>query len=151
MKKKRVHRDIPDLGPLEHRLLRILWQGSPATAKEVLERYNAESSRPLAYTTVMTLLTRMVEKGALSVDRQRQPFVFAPLISHEQVLTRRVCDFVEQFFDGQAAELAVRLVEQEPLSDEALRRLEQLIHEYRQGRLPSKPPDRTHASGEERS
>lgn len=127
-----THHEIPDLGPLEHQLLRILWKGGSLTAKDVLDQYNASSPRPLAYTTVMTLLTRMVEKGALSVDRGRQPFVFTPRITREQLLSQRVCDFVDQFFDGQAAELAVRLVEQQPLSDETLRRLAALIDQYRQ-------------------
>ena len=122
---------VPELGPLEFSLLRILWKKSPATAGEVLEEYNARSSRPLAYTTVMTLLTRLVEKGVLRADRERQPFEFSPRVGREAVLKQRVREFVDVFFDGRAADLAVRLVEEGPLSPEATRRLEELLREQK--------------------
>jgi len=128
---------VPDLGPLEHQLLRILWRQSPASARDVLDEYNHAADKPLAYTTVMTLLTRMVEKGALEVDRARQPFLFSPAVSREQMLTQRVREFVNQFFDGQAAELAVHLVEEQALPDETIRRLEALIEGHRTRRETS--------------
>ena len=120
---------VPELGPLEFALLRILWKKSPATAGEVLEEYNARTSRPLAYTTVMTLLTRLVEKGVLRADRERQPFAFSPRIGRETLLKQRVREFVDVFFDGRAADLAVRLVEEGPFPPDVTRRLEELLRE----------------------
>ena len=122
---------VPDLGPLEFALLRILWKKSPATAGEVLEEYNARSARPLAYTTVMTLLTRLVDKGVLRADRERQPFAFTPRVGREAVIKQRVREFVDVFFDGRAADLAVRLVEEGPLPPEVTRRLEELLREQK--------------------
>jgi predicted transcriptional regulator len=50
---------------LEHEVLRVLWSAAaPRTVREVLERVNAERDRPLAYTTVMTVLRRLTDKGA---------------------------------------------------------------------------------------
>jgi len=122
---------VPELGPLEFALLRILWKKSPATAGEVLEQYNARSARPLAYSTVMTLLTRLVDKGVLQADRERQPFAFSPRVGREAVLKQRVREFVDVFFDGRAADLAVRLVEEGPLPPEVTRRLEELLREQK--------------------
>ena len=120
---------IPELGPVEFELLRILWRRSPATAGEVLAEYNRRRSRPLAYTTVMTLLSRLVEKGVLSAERERQPFRFAPKIGREALLKQRVREFVDVFFEGRSADLALRLVEEGPLPEDALRRLEELLQE----------------------
>jgi BlaI family transcriptional regulator, penicillinase repressor len=122
---------IPELGPVEFELLRILWKSAPATAGEVLAEYNRRRRRPLAYTTVMTLLSRMVEKEVLSAERERQPFRFAPLIGRDALLKQRVREFVDVFFEGRAADLAVRLIEEGPLPDEALRRLEKLLAEQK--------------------
>ncbi len=118
---------IPELGPLEYRLFGILAKIAPCTARDVLDRYNRESGRKVKYTTVMTLLTRMADKGVLLVDRERQPFQFSPRVSREQMLRQRVQDFVNLFFEGRAVDLAVRLVEEAPLSPEAIERLEASI------------------------
>lgn len=123
---------VPELGPLEFALLRILWKKSPATSGDVLDEYNRRSSRkPLAYTTVMTLLTRLVEKGVIAVDRDRQPFRFTPRIGREALLKQRVREFVDVFFDGRAADLAVRLVEEGPLPDDAIERLDEILREQK--------------------
>ena len=124
--------DLPDLGPLEFQLMRILWEGGrPVTAREVLDTHNRSTRRSLKYTTVMTLLTRMVEKGMLRVDRSRIPFRFRPRVAREQVLRQRLHEFIDLFFDGRTVDLALRLVEEEPLSEEVIDRLEQLLERSR--------------------
>lgn len=130
----RNKRRLPDLGPVEYKLLRILWRRQPATARQVLDEYNAGSPRRLKYTTVMTLLTRMAEKGVLDVDRERQPFTFSPCVSREQMLGQRIREFVETFFDGQPLDLALRLVEEADLDDSSLRRLEERLEQQRRER-----------------
>lgn len=122
-----TQKKIPELGPLEYQLFRILAKRSPCTAREVLDDYNLEADRELKYTTVMTLLTRMAEKGVLSVDRARMPFHFSPRVSREQLLRQRVQEFVELFFEGRSVDLAVRLVEDTPLSRDAVKRLEESL------------------------
>ncbi|HSR49802.1 MAG TPA: BlaI/MecI/CopY family transcriptional regulator [Acidobacteriota bacterium] len=129
--------DIPDLGPLEFTLVRLLWKSGPASARQILERYNARSDKPLAYTTVMTLLTRLSEKGVLDVDRSRQPFQFTARVSREQLLRQRVHDFVDLFFEGQPLELAMRLVEDTRLSQEEIRRLEDMLERHKAEREES--------------
>ncbi|HVG30434.1 MAG TPA: BlaI/MecI/CopY family transcriptional regulator [Pyrinomonadaceae bacterium] len=125
---------ISDLGPLEHSLLDILWQRKQATAGEVLAAYNDAADKLLAYTTVITLLTRMVDKGILRVDKGRQPFNFTPSVTREQLLRQRVRDFVSTFFDGQNVDLALRLVEDEPLTEEAIQQLEAALQKHKSGR-----------------
>jgi predicted transcriptional regulator len=127
-------KNVPELGPLEYSLLSIIWQLQQATAGEVLEAYNASAEKPLAYTTISTLLTRMVEKQVLKVEKNRQPFHFAPSITREQLLRQRVRDFVRTFFGGQSVDLAVRLVEDEPLTEEAIEQLEAALQKHKAGR-----------------
>jgi BlaI family penicillinase repressor len=120
---------VPELGPLEFKLLRILWKHDSLTAPQVLEEYNREAKTPLAYTTVMTLLGRLADKGALKVNRERQPYRFSAAITREQMLRQRVRDFVNVFFEGQPHDLVMRLVEDTPLSEESIQRLEDVLRE----------------------
>ena len=125
-------KQVPGLGPVEFQLLQILWRNGSATARSVLNEYNSATERPLKYTTVMTLLTRMVEKGVLEADRERQPFFFSPSISHERMVGQRVRDFVDLFFEGRSVELAVCLVEGGDLSPESIERLEQILRHHKE-------------------
>jgi BlaI family penicillinase repressor len=115
---------ISDLGPLEFSLLSVLWELREATAGDVLRAYNRDNERPLAYTTVATLLARMEEKKILNVDKSRQPHLFKPVVTRDQLVRQRIKDFVQTFFPGQPIDLAVRLVEEHPLSEESLDQLE---------------------------
>lgn len=55
------------LGPLGAEVMRVLWSvGEPLPVRTVLERLNGTRAEPLAYTTVMTVLTRLAERGAVS-------------------------------------------------------------------------------------
>lgn len=124
-------RSVPELGPLEFKLLRILWKHESLSAPQVLEEHNLEAETPLAYTTVMTLLGRMAEKGVLTVNRERQPYRFAAAISRERMLRQRVSDFVNNFFDGHPQELVMRLIEEMPPSDDSVRMLEEVLREHK--------------------
>jgi BlaI family penicillinase repressor len=124
-----ARKNIPELGPLEFKLLRILWKHDALTAPQVLEAYNEQAATPLAYTTIMTLLGRLADKGVLKVNRERQPFRFSAAITREQVLRQRVRDFVNLFFEGQPLDLVVRLVEEAPLSEESVEKLEDVLRE----------------------
>lgn len=125
---------ISELGPLEFSLLSVMWELGEATAGDVLQTYNRDAARPLAYTTVGTLLGRMEEKGILKVDKTRQPYLFRPLVTRDQLVRQRIRDFVQTFFSGQPIDLAVRLVEDHPLSEESLNELESVLKKQKSKR-----------------
>ena len=54
--------DTSGLGPLGQRVMERLWHVGPGTVGDVLETLNHRTARPLAYTTVMTILTRLHER-----------------------------------------------------------------------------------------
>ncbi len=116
----------PDMTPAELRVMKALWElgkGSVAEVRAELQQRGNE----LAYTTVMTLLGRLAAKGALQVDKTREPFVYRPAFRRESVLRERLRDFVRDVFDGQADSLVLRLVEDESLTRAELREIEKRI------------------------
>ena len=129
-----VRKSVPELGPLEFSLLGVLWRLGPATAGEVLEAHNARARKALAYSTVITLLSRMADKRVLAVDKERQPFRFTALVTREQLLRQRIRDFVGTFFGGRPVDLALRLVEDEPLSEESVQQLEAALQKHKEAR-----------------
>jgi len=125
---------VSDLGPLEFLLLTALWELGEGTAGDILQAHNATAKRRLAYTTISTSLGRMEEKGVLQVDKSRQPYLFRPLVTRDQLVRQRIKDFVQTFFRGQPIDLAVRLVEDHPLTEESLDQLESVLKKHKSSR-----------------
>ncbi len=119
----------PHITAAELRILKVLWRDGPQTVRQVKEVLTAEGGDPPAYTTVMTMMKQLAEKGALTVDRQRQSFVYAAAFRRDQVLSQRLVQFLHTVFDGKAEDLVLQLAEEADLTVEDLRRIEAKIAE----------------------
>jgi BlaI family penicillinase repressor len=115
-----------DLTPAELRVLKALWQVARGSVADVRAELG-KRGQALAYTTVMTLLGRLATKGAVLVDKEREPFVYSPAQRKESVLRDRLREFVREVFDGEADSLVLNLVEDESLSRAELRAIERTI------------------------
>lgn len=85
------------LGPLEVACLRVLWGSAPASVGDVLKAVNEEQDAELAYTTVMTVLARLHEKGYATRRRQGRGYRYQPAYTEEELvelLGRREVDRV---------------------------------------------------------
>ena len=94
-------RDIPP--PLELACLKALWSLQEGNVKDV-QRIVAQS-RPLAYTTIMTVLERLVRKGKLARRKVGRAFVYSPVASRDAMRRVAIHELLEGFFDGSEAEL----------------------------------------------
>jgi BlaI family penicillinase repressor len=114
----------PDLTPAEFNIMKVLWQRERATVAEVRAELNKKPDVELAYTTVMTLLGRLAAKGAVAVDKDREPYVYAPAFRRESVLRDRLRSFLSDVFDGDSQAMVLGLVADESLSLDELRAIE---------------------------
>ena len=73
--------DATGLGPLGQRVMERLWRDGPGTVGEVLESLNRGSARPLAYTTVMTILTRLLERGIVTREKEGRQYRYTAAFS----------------------------------------------------------------------
>jgi predicted transcriptional regulator len=121
----------PELTPAEFGVMKALWQLDRATVADVRAELGRRG-QDLAYTTVMTMLSRLATKAAVEVDRTREPYVYAPAFRRESVLRDRLREFVRDVFDGEAGSLVLHLVEDESMSRDELRAIEQLINSAEQ-------------------
>jgi predicted transcriptional regulator len=77
--------NVDGLGPLERRVMSALWARGPQTPREVVNLLNSESTRMLAYTTVMTVLVRLADKGYADRRREGRQFRYRPLVGETRV------------------------------------------------------------------
>ena len=105
----RTDRDVPP--PLELLCLRALWTLREGNVKEV--QALVAQSRPLAYTTIMTVLERLVRKGRLRRRKSGRAFVYSPEASRDAMRRAAIRELVNGFFDGSEDELIRFLRESE--------------------------------------
>src|SRR6516225_8351479 len=105
----RTARDVPP--PLELLCLRALWTLREGNVKEV--QALVAQSRPLAYTTIMTVLERLVRKGRLRRRKSGRAFVYSPEASRDAMRRAAIRELVNGFFDGSEDELIRFLRESE--------------------------------------
>jgi predicted transcriptional regulator len=96
MRKAGPPREIPP--PLELECLKVLWLLGEGNVKEV--RKALAESRPLAYTTIMTVLDRLVRKGGVSRRKVGRSFVYVPVLTRESLRRIAVRELVHCFFGG---------------------------------------------------
>jgi BlaI family transcriptional regulator, penicillinase repressor len=97
----RTVRDVPP--PLELACLSALWTLEEANVRAVQEIVARQ--RPLAYTTIMTVLDRLVRKGKLTRRKLGRSFVYAPSQSRDSLRRAAVRELVDGYFDGSEAQL----------------------------------------------
>ena len=119
--------EIPKLTNAELEIMHVVWELDGATVREVHERLNQR--RPLAYTTVMTMMNILDEKGHLTRHKQGRAYRYEPVRPKSQVISGMVDDFVGKVFDGSARPLVLGLVKDRKLSEKDLEEIARLIKE----------------------
>lgn len=110
---------------LELEILKISWCQGPATVRQVRDQLN--KLRPLAYTSVMTVMNIMVKKGYLQRSKQGVSYVYRARISRQTSTRRMLSDLVDRVFDGSASAVMLNLLETADIDQSDLQELHELI------------------------
>jgi predicted transcriptional regulator len=119
---------MADIVPTARELaaLKVLWQRGRATVRDIYQAL-APGGEDLAYTTVLSLLQTMEQKGLVSRELVGKAHVYAARVRRERTFRTLAGNFLDQVFDGAIDEYLARALESRPLSLEQLEELEQLL------------------------
>jgi predicted transcriptional regulator len=113
------------LTDVELRLMNVLWEQGPSTVSDVQKALPKRERA--AYTTVLTMLRILEEKGYLDHVQDGRAFVYRPLIGRDEAQRSSVSHLVGRLFDGSPGALVLNVLENEQLTPEELARLRELI------------------------
>jgi BlaI family transcriptional regulator, penicillinase repressor len=115
------------LTPQELAIMKVVWKLGAATVRDVYEQLR--SRRTIAYTTVMTMMKILEQKGYVTKSRDERAFVYKPARPRQQVIGAMVREFVDRVFDGASRPMLLHLVRQTKLSDKERKALLRAIEE----------------------
>jgi BlaI family transcriptional regulator, penicillinase repressor len=116
----------PTLTANELEMMRIVWRhDTPVTVREVYEELRTR--RPVAYTTVMTSMKTLEQKGYLKATQHDRAYLYRPAKPKQAVIRAMVREFVDRVFNGSAGPLVAHLVEDDRLTEEELQEITRMM------------------------
>lgn len=131
----RTPQDVTDA---ELAILQALWEQGPANRRQLTDLLYPGGG-PAHYTTVQKLLERLQGKGYVTSERKDGMVFFAPSVSRDDLIHRRLQDVAEKLCEGSVTPLLLNLVRASRLSARELQQLRDLIEELRQQAKSLKP------------
>lgn len=110
-----MKKSLTPLGETEMEVLHHVWELGEATVKDIKKRILED--RQVAYTTVMTVMKNLADKGYLKYRKDGVTYVYSPAQEPESVRFNLIKDLVRKVFKGSPKELVQTLVEAEELTD----------------------------------
>jgi predicted transcriptional regulator len=110
---------------VELRILSILWQTGPCTARDVHNQLNTEKATN--YSTTVKMLSVMFEKQLVTRDETASPMTFSAAIDQHETRKGTLSEVVQKLFDGSAKSLVMHLLSSQKTSAEDLNEIRQLI------------------------
>src|SRR5262245_56487580 len=114
----------------ELELMKIVWRhDEPVTVRDVYEELRTQ--RAVAYTTVMTSLKTLEQKGHLKATQQDRAYLYRPARPKQQVIKEMVREFVNRVFNGSGRPLVLHLLEDDQISESELRDIARMMGKKR--------------------
>lgn len=115
----------PSISDAEWDVMQVLWETSPLTANEVVERVLAKKNwNPR---TVKTLLNRLLGKGALGFESEGKRYRYFPKITRQECVRSESRSFLDRVFGGALGPMLAHFVNETPLTAEEIRELRKII------------------------
>jgi predicted transcriptional regulator len=114
----------------ELEIMKIVWRHeAPVTVRDVYEALREQ--RAIAYTTVMTSMKTLEQKGYLKTNQQDRAHLYRPARPKQQVIRDMVREFVDRVFNGSARPLVVHMIEDAQLTEADLTEITRLMGKKR--------------------
>ena len=117
----------PTLTPQELAIMKVVWRLESATVRDVYEALLAR--RQIAYTTVMTMMRILEEKGYLKKTVAERAHVYRPVKPRHQVLGAMLRDFVDRVFDGASDAVLVHLAKDNRLTERQRQMVKKMLED----------------------
>jgi len=121
---------LNDLGPLQGKIMEVLWRMRRGSVQAVLDEINKERAEPLAYTTVLTVMSQLWERGMLSRRKNGRSYIYRPTSDKRGYKVERIRNFFVSLFGTEEKVVASHLLD--ALEDEDPSRIDELVRELKE-------------------
>lgn len=116
---------LPQISEAEFEVMKVIWKYAPISTNEVTEKLTQTTD--WSPKTIQTMLKRLVNKKALTYEKQSRVFVYTPLIQQDEYIRQKSNSFLDRFYDGNIVSMLSSYLKDEKLSDSEIDSLRSLL------------------------
>ena len=109
----------------EYEVMKIVWKYAPINTNEITEKLLATSS--WSAKTIQTLIKRLVNKWALTYEKNSRVFVYTPLVKESEYISQESNSFLNRYYDGDITAMLSAYIENDKLSETEIETLRSLL------------------------
>jgi len=131
---------MSSISEAESRILQVLWQRQPLTAEDIAAALAAEAPKGASewqLGTVKTLLNRLLNKGAVSAEREGRRYLYSPVLAQQAWEEQESLGLLDRLFRGRLSPLVAHFSAQRQLSAEDMQALRELLDQQAPATLPA--------------
>lgn len=122
--------DLPQISEAEFEVMKIVWKYAPISTNEITEKLLRTTS--WSPKTIQTLIKRMVNKGALTYEKQSRVFVYTPVVDEKEYIGQESNTFLKRYYDGDITAMLSAYIENDKLSETEIDNLRSLLSKRKQ-------------------
>ena len=116
---------LPQISEAEFQVMKIVWEHAPVSTNQVTE-YLVRTTK-WSPKTIQTMLKRLVQKKALTYDKEGRVFIYTPLFGHEDYVNQESRHFLQRFYNGNVVSMVTAFMDMEELSQQEGEELKELL------------------------
>ncbi|GIO32965.1 MULTISPECIES: BlaI/MecI/CopY family transcriptional regulator [Paenibacillus] len=118
---------MPKISESEWEIMKIVWKEHPLTAEQIV--HMLPKGMEWSDQTVRTFINRLVKKKALGYEKSGRSYLYFPRISEKECVRAESRSFLNRVFNGAAGLMMTNFLEETPLSDQEIERLQRILTE----------------------
>ena len=120
-------KSLPQISEAEFEVMKIVWQHAPISTNEITDRLVKTTS--WSPKTIQTLIKRLVNKGALTYEKQSRVFGYTPLVGEAEYIGQESSSFLKRFYNGNIASMVSAFLDSDKLTEKEIDSLRSLLSE----------------------
>lgn len=116
---------LPQISEAEYEVMKIVWKYAPINTNEITEKLLATSS--WSAKTIQTLIKRLVNKGALTYEKNSRVFVYTPVVKESEYISQESNSFLNRYYDGDITAMLSAYIQNDKLSKTEIETLRALL------------------------
>ena len=120
-----MSKPTPQISEAEFEVMKIVWKRAPISTNEITDRLVQTTT--WSPKTIQTLIKRLVNKGALTYEKQSRVFVYTPLVDQDEYIGQESTSFLNRFYGGNISSMLSAYLDQDKLSETEIHTLRSLL------------------------
>ena len=122
--------ELPQISEAEFEVMKIVWKYAPISTNEITEKLLRTTS--WSPKTIQTLIKRLVNKGALTYEKQSRVFAYTPVVDEKEYIGQESNTFLKRYYDGDITAMLSAYIENDKLSETEINNLRSLLSKRKQ-------------------